>query len=92
MVGRRIEKLTERFVRPYRVKSTVSTNSIELELSSTVKIHLVINISRIRRYTGQVEEKRREKPQPVVIEEEEEWEVKKIMNKKWVQGRERYLV
>jgi len=47
MVGRRTEKLMERFVRPYKVKSIVSTNAIELELPSTVKIHLVVNVSRV---------------------------------------------
>lgn len=31
-------------------------------------------------------------PQPVVIEGEEEQEVEKIINKRWVQGREKYLV
>jgi len=31
-------------------------------------------------------------PQPVVIEEEEEWEVEKIINKRKVQGRDKYLV
>jgi len=47
MVGRRMEKLTERFVRPYKVKSIVSTYTIELELPSTVKIHPVVNVSRV---------------------------------------------
>ena len=47
MVGRRMEKLTERFVGPYRVKSIVLTNTLELELPSTVKIYLVVNISRV---------------------------------------------
>jgi len=55
IVERRMEKLTERFVRPYKVKSIVLTNTIELELPSTVKIHLVVNVSRVQRYTGQVE-------------------------------------
>ena len=44
MVGRRMEKLTERFVGPYRVKSIVLTNTLELELPSTVKIHPVVLI------------------------------------------------
>jgi len=39
-----------------------------------------------------VEGQRKEAPQPVVIEEEEEWEVEKIINKRKVQGREKYLV
>jgi len=92
MVERRTEKLMERFVGPYKVKSIVLTNVIELELFSTIKIHLVVNISRVRRYTGQVEGQRKEMPQPMVIEGEEEWEVEKIINKRWVQGREKYLV
>ena len=47
MVGRRMEKLTERFVGPYRVKSIVSMNALKLELPSTVKIHPVVNVSRV---------------------------------------------
>jgi len=84
MVGRRTEKLMERFVGPYKIKSIVSTNAIELELPSTIKIHPVVNVSRVRRYTSQVEGQKKEMPQPVVIKEEEEWEVEKIMNKRWV--------
>jgi len=55
MAGRRTEKLTERFVGPYKVKKIVFTNAIELELPSMVKIHLVVNVSRICRYRDQVE-------------------------------------
>ena len=72
MVGRRTEKLTERFVGPYRIKKIVSSNTVELELPSTIKIHLVVNVSRIQRYVGQVEGQRKEQPAPVVIEGEEE--------------------
>jgi len=92
MVGRRMEKLTERFIGPYKVKSIVSTNAIELELPSTVKIHLVVNVSRVRRYTSQVEGQKKEAPQPVVIKGKEEWEVEKIMNKRQVRERDKYLV
>jgi len=72
IVGRRTEKLMERFVGPYKVKKIISTNAVELELPNTVKIHLVVNVSRIRRYVGQVEGQKREQPLPVIIEEEEE--------------------
>ena len=47
IVGRRTEKLTERFVGPYKIKKVVSSNIVELELPSIVKIHLVVNVSRI---------------------------------------------
>jgi len=48
MVERRTEKLTEQFVGSYRVKGIVSTNAIELELSSSVKIHSVVNVSQVK--------------------------------------------
>ena len=89
---RHIEKFTECFVGPYKVKAIISSNAIELELPSMVKIHLVVNVSRVWRYKSQVEGQRKETPQPVVIEGEEEWEVEKIMNKRKVQGRDKYLV
>jgi len=72
MVGRRTEKLTERFVGPYKIKKIVSTNAVELELPSMIKIHPVVNVSKVRRYIGQVEGQRKEQPLPVIIEGEEE--------------------
>jgi len=92
MVRRRTEKLTERFVGPYRIKRIISSNAVELELPSTVKIHLVVNVSRIRRYVEQVEGQRKEQPAPVVIKGEEEWEVERILNKRRIQGKDKYLV
>jgi len=72
MVGRRTEKLTERFVGSYKIKKIVLLNAVELELPSTVKIHPVVNVSRIQRYVGQVEEQRKEQPALVIIEGEKE--------------------
>jgi len=84
MIGRRTEKLTERFVGPYKIKKIILTNAVELELPSTIRIHLVVNVSRIRRYVGQVEGQRRKQPTLVIIEGEEEWKVEKILNKWWI--------
>ena len=92
MVRRRTEKLTERFVGPYRIKKIVLSNTVELELPSTIKIHLVVNVSRIRRYVRQIEGQRKEQPAPVVIEGEEEWEVERILNKQQIRGKDKYLV
>ena len=49
MIKRKTEKLIERFVEPYKIKKIVSTNTVELELLATIKIHPVVNISRIQR-------------------------------------------
>ena len=69
MVGRRTEKLTERFIGPYKVKKIVSSNTVELELP---RIYLVVNISRIHRYIEKVERQRKEQLALVIIEREEE--------------------
>ena len=47
MKGKRSEKLTERFVNPYKVKGIVSSNVIELEIPKSIKIYPVVNISRV---------------------------------------------
>ena len=92
MVGRRTEQLTERFVGPYKIKKIVLLNTVELELPSTVKIYLVVNVSRIYKYVGQVEGQKKEQPAPVIIEGEEEWEVERILNKRQIRGKDKYLV
>ena len=90
--GRWLEKLTEQFVGLYQVKGIILTNIIELDLLSTVKIHPVVNISRVHKYKDQVEDQKKEQPAPVVIKGEEEYEVEKILNKKKFRGKNRYLV
>jgi len=80
MEGRRMEKLTERFVGPYKVKRVILTNTVELELPKMVRIHPVVNISRIRRYKKQVAGQKKQLALPVIIEEEEEYKVEKVMN------------
>ena len=92
MKRRRSEKLTERFVGPYKVKGIVSSNTIELELPKSIRIHPVVNISRVRLYKPQVEEQKKTPPKLVIIEGEEEFEVEKIINKKMVRGKEKFLV
>jgi len=47
MIGKRTKKLIERFVGPYKIKKIVLSNIVELELPNIVKIHLVVNVSRI---------------------------------------------
>jgi len=47
MVRRCMDKFTERFVGPYKVKAIISSNVIELDLPSTVRIHPVVNVSQV---------------------------------------------
>jgi len=92
MQGRRLEKLTKKFARPYQVKKIILTNTIELDLPSIVKIHLVVNVSKICRYKDEVEGQRKEWPLPVIIHREEEYGIEKILNKRKFREKNRYLV
>jgi len=72
MAGRCIEKFTECFVEPYKMKAIIYNNAIELELPSIIKIHPIVNVSKVQKYKLQIEEQKKELPQLVVIEGEEE--------------------
>ena len=92
MKERRSEKLTEHFVGPYKIKGIVSSNAIELELPKSIKIHPVVNVRRVWPYKPQVERQKKILPKPVIIEEEKEFEVEKILNKRIVRGKKKFLV
>jgi len=72
MIERRMKKLMERFISPYKVKKIVLLNIVELELPSTVRIHLVVNVSRIQKYIEQVEGQKKKQLALVIIKGEEE--------------------
>jgi len=89
---RRLEKLTKCFVGPYKVKGIVSSNVIELELPKSIKIYPVVNISRVQLYKPQVKGQKKILPKLVIIEGEKEFKLEKILNKRMVRGKERFLV
>ena len=92
MKERRLEKLTEHFVGPYKVKEIVSSNMIELELPKSIKIHPVVNVSRVQLHRPQVEGQKKILPKQVIIEGDKEFEIEKILNKRTVRGKEKFLV
>jgi len=92
MKGRRLEKLTECFIGPYKVKGIVSSNVIELELPKSIKIHPIVNVSRVQLYKPQVEGQKKIPPKLVIIEEEEKFKVEKILNKRMIREKEKFLV
>ena len=38
-------KLVDRYIRPYAIEEVVSTNAVKLQLPTSMRIHLVINVS-----------------------------------------------
>ena len=86
------KKLTERYVGPYVIEEVVSSNAVKLQLPSSMRIHPVVNVSRIVHYKEQVKGQKVEEGKPVEIEGVEEWEVEKILNRKKIRGVVKYLV
>ena len=86
------KKLMERYVRPYMIEEVVSSNAVKLRLPSLMRIHLVVNVSRIVRYKEQVKGQKKEEGKLVEVEGVEEWEIEKILNKKKIRGVEKYLI
>ena len=57
-----------------------------------MRIHPVVNVSRIVQYKEQIKGQKKEEGKPVEVEGVEEWEVEKILNKKKIRGVEKYLI
>jgi len=85
-------KLTERYAGPYVIEEVVSSNAVKLRLPSSMRIHPVVNVSRIVHYKEQVKGQKKEEGKPIEVEGMEEWEVEKILNKKKIRGVEKYLI
>ena len=89
---RPVKKLTERYVGLYEIEKVVLKNVVKLKLPALMRIHLVVNFSRIKRYRELVRGQRVKELKPVEVDGVEEWEVEKILNKRKVQGVDKYLV
>ena len=86
------KKLMERYVRPYVIEKVVSMNAVKLRLPSSMRIHLVVNVSQIVRYKKQVKGQKKEEGKLVKVEGVKEWEVEKILNKKKIREVEKYFI
>jgi len=89
---RPVRKLTERYEGPYEIKEVVSLNAVKLQLPTSMRIHLVVNVSWIVWYKKQVKGQKKEDRKPIEVEGAKEWEVERILNKKKIRGVEKYLV
>jgi len=86
------KKLVDRYIGPYTIEEVISTNVVKLRLPTSMRIHPVVNVSRIVRYRKQVEGQKKEEGKPIEIEGVEEWEIEKILNKRKIRGVDKYLV
>jgi len=74
---------------PLRVIERLSPVSYRLELPAGSRIHDVVSIHHLRRYRGTGEDIR---PLPIVVDDEEQWEVEKIEGERVKQGVTEFLI
>jgi len=87
------KKLAEKRIGPYEILEIISPNAIKLKLPRTIKLHPVMNVSRLRPYkepriTGQ----ETTPAPPVEINGELEYEVEQILDSRLRRGQLQYLV
>jgi len=89
---RPVKKLTERYVGLYKIEEVVSRNAVKLKLLASMRIHPVVNVSKIEKYKKPVRRQKVEELKLVEVDRVEKWKVEKILNKRKVQGVDKYLV
>jgi len=89
---RPMKKLTERYVGPYVIEEVISKNTVKLRLLVFMRIHPVVNVSKVVGYKELVKRQRVEEPKSVEVEGVKECEVEKILNKRKIWGVDKYLV
>ena len=88
------KKLMERQLGPYDITKRIRDNALELRLLRSMKIHPVVNISRVKPYKECLEGQPMFKPGPVQVTEdrEVEFEVESIIDSQWKGRCLEYLV
>src|SRR5437899_4784673 len=69
MLNHPSKKLTEKWIGPYEILQ-VTPNAVELKLPKSLKIHPVINVSRVKPYSGALPGQTTLCPGPVHVTEE----------------------
>ena len=92
--GRPAKKFNPKYIGPYKIAAEISKTAYKLELPTNLKIHPVFHVSLLKPYKESDEFEREIRPPPVFITEDnqEEYEVEKILDKRIIRKKPQYLV
>jgi hypothetical protein len=91
-LSRRSKKLDYKRMGPYKVSKVISRNAYKLDLPRTVRRHNVLHVSLLDRYTPPIAGQQAPEPLPTIVNDEEEWEVERILDSKRRRRKLHYLV
>ena len=90
------KKLTPRFIGPFTIVQRISETSYKLNLPESFKMHPVFHVSLLKPYTEPSTYPGRPpilpSPPSIIVENEEEYEVERILNHRNRRNRKEYLV
>jgi hypothetical protein len=90
------KKLSHRWLGPFRVAEVVSKVAYKLELPDNMHVHPVFHISVLKRYNENPPEfdgrQAPPPPPPVTVDDHEEYEVERVLDKRKVRNAVQYLV
>lgn len=92
----RAPKLYPKFIGPYKIKRVVSSVAYELDLPSSMRVHPTFHVSKLKVFNKDdhrlFEREQVIRPPPEIINEQEEFEVEQIIDKRESGSRSRRVV
>jgi hypothetical protein len=85
-------KLSERRLGPFVIEKVISPFAIQLKLPASLRIHPVVNITRLRPYVPPIPGQQVQPPPPIELDGEPEWEVSEVLNARLRRGALQFLV
>ena len=88
------KKLDDKRYGPYQITKVISPSAYQLKLPSSMKVHPVFNITRLRPHEADQIPGRKAQPSPppIVKEDTPEWEVESVKDSRLYRGKLQYLV
>ena len=81
--ARASKKLDYKRIGPYAVSKVINHNAYKLDLPPTIRVHNVFHVSLLDRYRDPIPGQPPAEPLPIVIGDDEEWEVDQILNSRY---------
>ncbi len=86
------KKFKPRKLGPYKIIEKISELSYKLELPQSMKIHPVVHVSSLEPFYEDHFDRKQEPPPPITVNDEEEYEVEEILDKRRHYRKIQYLV
>lgn len=86
------KKIAPRFIGPFRVLEPIGTQAYRLQFPSTFRIYDVVHISLLEKYVRRDSDDQSVLPLPELVDDNEEWEIEEIKDRKKRRGKIWYLI